>query len=114
MAGASRDRVTIDLRSIGPAVRAAACARQITVAAFAREALVEAAGISPEPSVPEGDVFDRSEIVKLKLRLPAPVAELLVLKCAALGLSTVPSLAGWFEMFRCRRWRPTAPRIATP
>jgi hypothetical protein len=87
VASGSRDRVTIDLRGIGPAVRAAACARQITVAAFVREALVEAARPSPESSPPEGDGLDRSEIVKLTLRLPEPDAELVVLKSAALGLS---------------------------
>ena len=87
MASALRDRVTIDLRGIGPSVRAAAGARQITVAAFAREALVEAAGISLEPSVTEGDVFHRSKIVKLTLRLQSTDADLLLLKSAALGLS---------------------------
>lgn len=86
MAGASRDRVTIDLRGIGLAVRSAAGARQVTVAAFAREMLVEAAGTSSEPSVAEGDAFDRSEIVKLTQRLSSPEAELLILKSAALGL----------------------------
>ena len=87
MASALRDRVTIDLRGIGPSVRAAAGSRQITVAAFAREALVEAAGISLEPSVTGGDVFHRSKIVKLTLRLPSTDADLLILKSAALGLS---------------------------
>ena len=36
MASASRDRVTIDLRGIGPSVRAAASARHLRVAAYAR------------------------------------------------------------------------------
>ena len=44
MALTSRDRVGVDLRGIGDAVRAAARARQITIAAFAREALVVAIG----------------------------------------------------------------------
>ena len=86
MASASRDRVTIDLRGIGPSVRAAAGARQIPVAAFAREALVEAAGISLEPSATAGDVFHRPKLVKLTLRLPSTDADLLILKSAALGL----------------------------
>ena len=87
MAGASRDRVTIDLRGIGPAMRTAAASRQLTVAAFARGALVEAARPSVEPSPRESDGLDRSEIVKLALRLSSLDAEVLVLKSAALGLS---------------------------
>jgi hypothetical protein len=115
MASASRDRVTIDLRGIGPSVRAAAGARQITVAAFAREALVEAAGISLEPSVTAGDVFHRSKIVKLTLRLPSTDADLLILKSAALGLPYGgASSAGWFGEFLCRRWLPIAPPTEMP
>ncbi len=37
----SRDRVTVDLRGLGPAVKAAAAARNLTLAAFARAAIVE-------------------------------------------------------------------------
>ena len=87
MALPSRDRVGVDLRGIGDAVRAAARARQTTVAAFAREALVEAIG---RPSAgPEGIAveFGRSEIVKLTLRLREPEAEALILNATGLGLS---------------------------
>ena len=87
MAQASRDRVGVDLRGIGDAVRAAARARHSTVAAFARGALVEALG---RPStLPEGIAaeFGRAEIVKLTLRLRGPEAEALILNAAGLGLS---------------------------
>lgn len=87
MAATSRDRVGVDLRGIGDAVRAAARARHSTVAAFAREALVEAIG---RPStLPEGIAaeFGRSEIVKLTLRMRQPDAEALVLSATRLGLS---------------------------
>jgi hypothetical protein len=52
MAGTSRDRVTIDLRGIGPSVRAAANARRLGVAAFARLALAEASNERGSPSLP--------------------------------------------------------------
>jgi len=85
--GCGRDRVGIDLRGIGDAVRAAARARQTTVAAFAREALVDAVGALSEPPTGVASNFNRSEIVKLTLRLQSLDAELLMLKSAALGLS---------------------------
>lgn len=44
MAAALRDRVTIDLRGIGNAVREAAKSRGATLAVFARQALVDAMG----------------------------------------------------------------------
>jgi len=87
MALTSRDRVGVDLRGIGDAVRAAARARCSTVAAFAREALVEAIG---RPStLPEGIAaeFGRAEIVKLTLRLREAEADALILKATGLGLS---------------------------
>ena len=87
MALTSRDRVGVDLRGIGDAVRAAARARHSTVAAFAREALVEAIG---QPStLPESIAaeFGRAEIVKLTLRLREPEAEALILNATGLGLS---------------------------
>jgi len=87
MAPTSRDRVGVDLRGIGDAVRAAARARQITVAAFAREALIEAIGRPsrlPEVSAAE---LGRPEIVKLTLRMRQPEAEALNLNANRLGLS---------------------------
>ena len=87
MTGCGRDRVGIDLRGIGDAVRAAARARQTTVAAFAREALVEAVGAFSEPPTGVAGNLHRSEVAKLTLRLQSLDAELLVLKSAALGLS---------------------------
>ena len=87
MALTSRDRVGVDLRGIGDAVRAAARARHSTVAAFAREALVEAVGPRSEPPAEIASSLGRSETVKLTLRLQSLDAELLMLKSAALGLS---------------------------
>ena len=85
MALPSRDRVGVDLRSIGDAVRAAARARHSTVAAFVREALVEAIGRpSTLPEVIAAE-FGRAEIVKLTLRLREP--EALILNATGLGLS---------------------------
>lgn len=87
MAPPARDRVGVDLRGIGDAVRSAARARHSTVAAFAREALVEAMG---RPSIlPEGPAaqFGRAEIVKLTLRLREPEAAALILNASGLGLS---------------------------
>ena len=87
MALPSRDRIGVDLRGIGDAVRAAACARHSTVAAFAREALVEAIGrpsTFPERMAAE---FGRAGIVKLTLRLREPEAEALIVNATGLGLS---------------------------
>ena len=79
----TRDRVGVDLRGIGDAVRAAAPARHNTVAAFAREALVEA--LSRPSKFPEviAAEFGRAEIVKLTLRLREPEAEALILNATA-------------------------------
>ncbi len=87
MATGSRDRVGVDLRGIGDAVRAAARARHSTVAAFAREALVDVLGRpSTLPEIASAN-FGQAEIVKLTLRLREPEAEALVLNAAGLGLS---------------------------
>ena len=88
MASASRDRVSIDLRGIGDAVRTAAAARGDTLAAFARQALVDAAGqTSSAADVPAAPIEVKPPIVKLSLRLRESDAELLVMNAAALGLS---------------------------
>jgi hypothetical protein len=88
MAGSSRDRVTIDLRGIGDAVRSAAAGRGQTVAALARQALVASTG----PRAPAIEQLDapahRSRsVAKLHLRMDEREAGVLVLKARALGLS---------------------------
>ena len=87
MADTSRDRVTIDLRGIGPSVRAAASARRLRVAAYARLALAEASngqGASPMPASP----IERAGVVmKVTLRLDPSDAELLLIGAAHVGLS---------------------------
>jgi hypothetical protein len=88
MRASARDRVTFDLRGIGDVVRAAATGRSQTLAAFARDALVAAAGShSPtierlHPQVP----LSRG-MTKLHLRLHDHEAEVLVVNAALLGLS---------------------------
>jgi len=89
MAGASRDRVTIDLRGIGGAVRAADAERGMSVARLARDALV--GGLDPSNPVATAQGSDRQtpdrSIAKLMLRLPRPHAEALILNAGSLGLS---------------------------
>ena len=87
MAQASRDRVGVDLRGIGDAVRAAARARHSTVAAFARDALVEAIGRPVTASERSMDGFGETEVVKLTLRMRQHEAEALILGAGGLGLS---------------------------
>ena len=85
MATTSRDRVSIDLRGVGKAVRSAAAGRRQTVAAFARDALVEAAGCHP---VTTGRLEPRSRgKTKLHLRMGYLEAEALVVNARLLGLS---------------------------
>jgi hypothetical protein len=89
MAGASRDRVTIDLRGFGEAVRGAAAARGLGVAQLVRWVLVGSLDLrAPAQGV---SVSDRQTpcktVVKLTLRLSQSHAEALMLGAAALGLS---------------------------
>jgi hypothetical protein len=88
MAGSSRDRVTIDLRGIGDAVRSAAAGRGQTVAAFARQALVASNG--PQALAVEqldAPAHPARSVAKLHLRMDEREAEVLVLQARALGLS---------------------------
>lgn len=87
MAGASRDRVTIDLRGIGPSVRAAASARRLRVAAYARLALAEASGRPAAPSLPPPSIEQAGTVTKITLRLDPIDAELLLLGATQVGLS---------------------------
>lgn len=89
MASASRDRVTIDLRGIGDAVRAAADRRGLTVSQLARRALV--ANLDAAPTAVSAPGSDRQTpgrvVAKLMLRMPPAQADALILNAAALGLS---------------------------
>jgi hypothetical protein len=87
MASASRDRVTIDLRGIGPSVRAAAGARRLRVAAYARLTLAEASN-QTAMSLPPASPIERADaVMKVTLRLDPLDAELLLLGAAHVGLS---------------------------
>lgn len=95
MPGASRDRVTIDLRGIGDAVRAAGAVRRTGVAQFVRRALVMsldlramAAAVPPEMGS-DGQtpgMIPTRDTAKLTLRLTRPHAEALMLSAGAIGL----------------------------
>ena len=96
MASPSRDRVTIDLRGIGDAVRAAAACRGMGVAQLVRRALLMSldlratAAVSQMKRGSDGQTSDQAptrETAKLTLRLPQAHADALMLNAAALGLS---------------------------
>lgn len=87
MTAPARDRVTIDLRGIGDAVRASAVSRGVTVAHFSRQALIEAIGMSAAgPAAPSAGYW-ASRKSKLTLRLYPHDFEVLVVNAAQLGLS---------------------------
>ena len=96
MASPSRDRVTIDLRGIGDAVRAAAACRGMGVAQLVRRALVmsldlrASATVAPVKGGSDGPTPDQAparETAKLTLRLPQVHADALMPNAGALGLS---------------------------
>lgn len=96
MPGASRDRVTIDLRGIGDAVRAAAACRGMGVAQLVRRAVVMSldlhapATVAPMKQGSDGQTPDQvptRETAKLTLRLSQAHADALMLNAGALGLS---------------------------
>lgn len=88
MSGSAGDRVTIDLRGIGDAVRSAAAGRGLTIAAFAREALVSALGEAPPlREIPDAPVPRLHGTVKLTWRMDVRAAEALAANARALGLS---------------------------
>ena len=86
MALDSRDRVSVDLRGLGPAVKAQATARGLTLAAFARAAIVEALPADPF-APPVGIRLDDGQPVKLTLTLPLRQATWLVERARASGVS---------------------------
>jgi hypothetical protein len=87
MARRSRDRVTIDLCGIGDAARAAAQARDTTLAVFARQALIAALPSDASALLPQ--LEPRGEIggtIKLSVRLSPDDSALLATQAAMLGL----------------------------
>jgi hypothetical protein len=80
------DRVTVHLRGLGPAVKAEAAARNLTLAAFARAAMVEFLQHTAEAG-PMIGVGDDGQLVKLTLRVPLRQASWLVEHARAAGLS---------------------------
>ena len=88
MSGSATDRVTIDLRGIGDAVRSAAAGRGLTIAAFARGALVSALGEAPPTrELPDAPSPRLHGTVKLTWRMDVRAAEALAANARALGLS---------------------------
>ena len=90
MSADSRDRVTVDLRGLASAVKAHASARNMTLAAFARAAMVEAlkqAEADPFHLLSPGGDLDNGQPVKLTLSLPLRQASWLVEHARASGLS---------------------------
>jgi hypothetical protein len=96
MPGASRDRVTVDLRGIGDAVRAAAAVRGMGVAQLVRRALVMSLDLRATATVVPtetgsdsrtSDPVPTRETAKLTLRLTRAHADALMLNAGALGLS---------------------------
>ena len=89
MAGTPRDRVIIDLRGIGDAVRSAAAQRRTTVAHLARQALLSTIAASEPAAEPLGSDCPTPSLStsKLTLRLSQPHADVLIVNAAGLGLS---------------------------
>jgi hypothetical protein len=88
MARRARDRVTIDLCGIADAVRAAAQARDATLAVFARQALIAALPADAAKLLPCTEEHgDASGTVKLSVRLPHDASAILATQAALLGLS---------------------------
>jgi len=85
----TRDRVTVDLRGLAPAVKAHASARNMTLAAFARAAMVDALKrAEADPFYLSQDAGpDDGQPVKLTLSLPLRQASWLVEHARASGLS---------------------------
>jgi hypothetical protein len=94
MAARSRDRVTIDLCGIGDAARAAAQARDTTLAVFARQALIAALPSNVGALLPQ--VEPRGEVggtIKLSVRLSHDDSTVLTTQAALLGLSQARLIA---------------------
>lgn len=93
-----RDRITVDLRDAGEVVHQRAVAQGMTVAAFARRALLGAARDAPEPSEPSApDEVPARGTVKVTVRLPIDHALLLATRARRADVSQGRYLAGLIE-----------------
>jgi hypothetical protein len=98
----SRDRVTVDLRGLGLAAKEQAAARKLTLAAFARMAIVEKLKATTDKAeTPELGCSDDGPSVKLTLRLPMREASWLVEHARAAGLSYGTFLASVIDGSPC-------------
>ena len=97
-----RDRLTVDLRGIGSAVKAEAAARHLTLAAFARVAMVASLKQTADDARPRAAMGDDDgQTVKLTLRLPMRQASWLVEHARAAGLSYGTFLASVIDGAPC-------------
>lgn len=87
--GTPRDRVIVDLRGIGDAVRSTAAQRGVTVAHLVRQALLSTVAASGLNRTPPGSdcPTPNPSTAKLTLRLPQPHADALIVNAVGLGLS---------------------------
>ena len=84
----SRDRVTIDLRGIGDAARAAAQARDATLAVFARQALIAALPADTAVLLHRAEPHSNTAgTVKLSVRLSDDDSAVLAMQAAMRGVS---------------------------
>lgn len=89
MRAGARERTTLDLRGLGPAIRAHAKARNIPVSAVARMAvarMLESSGVAAGPSEAEPEV-PAGPAVKVTVRMSRRVARDLATRARASGLS---------------------------
>jgi hypothetical protein len=94
MAQRSRDRVTVDLCGIGDAARAAAQAGDLTLAVYARQALIAALPSHVGALLPQAET--RAEVghtIKLSVRLSPDDSAVLAMQAALLGLSQARLIA---------------------
>jgi hypothetical protein len=88
MARRSRDRVTIDLCGIGDAARAAAHARDTTLAVFARQALIAALPTQAAALLPRADLHGNvASTIKLSVRLSPDDSVVLASQARMRGVS---------------------------
>lgn len=85
----ARDRITVDLRGLSEAVKAQAVAHNLTLAAFARSALVAAVGepLPHDKRVELRATVAGSRTVKITLRVAEPIADAFMLRAGAAGVT---------------------------